>query len=337
MPTLQEIADELLIFRKYPSNEYDRPTLIEIFPGISYLDAGEILINTDNPMLKAIGYWTVGRTLGTKEKRLNMENIGYFCKSMYYNDKFVPVLISLGNFGMRIRIPGGNFLTMEDFFLRAVHYSSPGNLYATNEMHGYSLSLLASSMKESMKYSILLLDGRVFTQRGLYMEAFRVSPYNPDILAIFAENLEKYEIVTFPDGKSFTKIQLFYEALVRGGRKMPIYGSIACIMDPEDTITLPPPDGRILGKNQLLLETLHMCPNFTPVKKYLQKNVTGSMSWSCHTHILYGNNVHILFATFLLTLQRLEDEKYLQLAHQAMIEDILTFWKWEDDSSWNRK
>lgn len=39
-----------------------------------------------------------------------------------------------------------------------------------------------------------------------------------------------------------------------------------------------------------------------------------------------------LFCTFLLGIQRLEDEGKIPLAHQAMIEDMLTFWTAFDSS-----
>ena len=110
---------------------------------------------------------------------------------------------------------------------------------------------------------------------------------------------------------------------------MAIYGSFACTLDDGETFTLP--NGCALTQKQLFLETLHMCPNFTPVKQQLTFMSKSTDQWSRIFHILYSDKTNILFSTLLLGLQKMEDQGLIPLAHQAMLEDALTFWTWGDD------
>ena len=50
-------------------------------------------------------------------------------------------------------------------------------------------------------------------------------------------------------------------------------------------------------------------------------------NWKRSYHFLYNGKTNVLLATFLLGIQRLEDQKILALAHQAMLEDMLEFWR----------
>ena len=67
--------------------------------------------------------------------------------------------------------------------------------------------------------------------------------------------------------------------------------------------------------------------------RYLINVVPKTTFWDIKIHHIFGKQTNALFATFFLSLQKLEEEKYISLAHQAMFEDMLTFWTLYDSSS----
>lgn len=69
----------------------------------------------------------------------------------------------------------------------------------------------------------------------------------------------------------------------------------------------------------------HTC---SPAYALLCSEIDPASPWSRTAHV--GSNTNILFATLLLGVQRLEDTETLPLAHQAMLEEMLTCWLWQD-------
>ena len=63
-------------------------------------------------------------------------------------------------------------------------------------------------------------------------------------------------------------------------------------------------------------------------REYLVKR---NKEWSRSTHSDFSKKTHDLFSNLLLGIQRLEDQGYLLLADQAMIEEMLGGWTWGDD------
>ena len=50
------------------------------------------------------------------------------------------------------------------------------------------------------------------------------------------------------------------------------------------------------------------------------KRISGSKHWSRKIHSTTGRHANNILSTFLLAIQRLEEEKIIPLAHQAMFE-----------------
>ena len=321
-----DIALEILNSKqKYLASKYADPTYTEVFPGINYREAGEILIQTDNPTFQSIGYWVIGRSITYNEGQFKgMNKITCFFESLKCDKKFTLAYISLGYYGIRTN--------RRQLYLKAVEYASPGNfIYTNNDMYAHVLSVLADSVGNTLE-KIKLHDGREFCKRELFFEALRLSPNNPDVLMLVAKNLQNDESITCPDGRTLTKIHLLLEALNNGHRAV-IYGHIGIFMNDTSTITLPHPDGRVLNKYQFLLESLNILPTFTPIRSMLSQKMTAQTQWTRPSHILYSSNTNMLFTIFLLGLQRLEDTKRIGFAHQMIFEDVLSFWTWNDDKS----
>ena len=49
---------------------------------------------------------------------------------------------------------------------------------------------------------------------------------------------------------------------------------------------------------------------------------------------MFSSDTNDMFATLLLGVQRLEETGVLPQAHQAMLEDMLEEWTWDDDSTY---
>jgi hypothetical protein len=52
------------------------------------------------------------------------------------------------------------------------------------------------------------------------------------------------------------------------------------------------------------------------------KRISGSKHWSRKIHSTTGRHANNILSTFLLGIQRLEEDKIIPLAHQAMFEDM---------------
>ena len=143
----------------------------------------------------------------------------------------------------------------------------------------------------------------------------------------------KLKSVTIND-QVFTKVDLLLKALElishtfqdQSEDLFRIYKYLGDAVRLKDDMCVTLYDGRVMTANKLFREAL----------KYdsedgwnLSMKITYDECWSQYSHHVF-TRANKLFATLLLVIQKLEEEKILDLAHQAMIEDMLTCYKFAD-------
>ena len=168
--------------------------------------------------------------------------------------------------------------------------------------------------------STLLPDGRKLNKLELYLEALRLDPLNCCALvgkgyALIGKNNQ--------DSRN-----LFIKAIECNPYYSEAYCGLAVITDSSIAITLH--DGRNLNKRQLFIEALRYNMDREDIRDFLcmTEPINDPWSWFKHSLGLCSKDVNHLFATLFLSLQKLEEKGTIDLAHQAMFEDMLAlFWK----------
>ena len=97
---------------------------------------------------------------------------------------------------------------------------------------------------------------------------------------------------------------------------------------PDNVVTVDLHDGRKMNKVQLIIEA---CILNNYYNRYTQDTLPDSTQWSIRSRVLWNVYTYNLFGTFLLSIQKLEEQGVIELAHQAMIEDIFTSWTLGDE------
>ena len=109
-----------------------------------------------------------------------------------------------------------------------------------------------------------------------------------------------------------------------------IYSDLAVLVK-KDTISAS--TGRVYNKRQLYIEALKCDPTRKNIKETLMLSANCTEPWSISAHMLnlYCGLTNKLIATLFLCIQKLEEQGLIDLAHQAMFEDMLSFFLEKDN------
>ena len=315
-----DLAEEL---KKTHIYVYPEDTKLIRFPNFTYLSAGELLSKSEDQKLKSIGLWAIARLLlGCSSYvfgRKQFTKLDLLFESIKCDPENFYAYTMLGKIiFISIILPDGNELTSEELFMFGIKY-------------GYSEAYynLASSIYDNKIY---IINDKPFTQIEVYMRAIELNPDNYKFYLTLCSHL-KLKSVTIND-QVFTKVDLLLKALElishtfqdQSEDLFRIYKYLGDAVRLKDDMCVTLYDGRVMTANKLFIEAL----------KYdsedgwnLSMKITYDECWSQYSHHVF-TRANKLFATLLLVIQKLEEEKILDLAHQAMIEDMLTCYKFAD-------
>ena len=164
------------------------------------------------------------------------------------------------------------------------------------------------------------------TKLQFFLESAKYDPNNPHVfysLAMTCAYYKKY-FITLHDKRTFYIQQLYLEAIKLGSTNPSVYIELAYSL-PYSLSTIMLHDKRHMNRFDLMIESLKFKFDLHIIHS-IQKTI--NYSWSRENHSLgLFYNVNKLFGTLFLGIQALEDKGILQLAHQAMFEDMLSlFW-----------
>lgn len=266
------------------------------FPQIRYFTGAQILASQEDLKLRATGFVALAHCL---------------------------------NFTSQTMLPDGRLLCDQELCLEAL-------VYEPNNAHAWIV--LGMAMKN--RHVITVPDGRNMSKRDVYIEAVRHMQHGACSPRLFASHycrlgaiLEGSERVTLHNGQVLSEVDLYDEALRFDSTFAHAYYNISSLLNTDEETRILP-DGRRMNKTQLLLQSLIFDPSDTDTLTELRSEMANCSTWTPRAHAVnvFRPKTNVLFATFLLGLQRLEETEVLPLAHQAMLEDTLECWTWRDDS-----
>lgn len=183
--------------------------------------------------------------------------------------------------------------------------------------------------------SVVLIGGQTLTKRQLHMKSIQCDRSNYTAycnLGLCLDNEKETISLDETGSQRLNRRQLFLQALNCNDRICHSYLCLAWDAGPTETIQLL--DGRRFSKQDLQIEAVICQPNnedaVLRLKSHMDSKFSQTLNWDRRKHVIFPMKTNILFGTFFLALQRLEDTGVLPLAHQAMLEDVLEGWTWLD-------
>ena len=297
------------------------------------------ILPSQNLKTKAFAFWVIGFSI-TEKIDIDIYNCGTpvsLTKTQCYFEALrCDITLAHVYYSMATVIkhneytwlPDGKRYTKKSLYIECIKYDPL--MYRAYSNLGH----LINSENEDDSDGFAIINGIRYENIDLYLEALKINPtyfmayYN---IAIHTNNGTQQ----LPDGRTLTKIELLIEAI----KYNPFfYGSYRALANtvPNNIFNVRLYDGRIMNKCQLYMETLIVNNIITTdsaiekTKIYIRSNLPKSTYWSIRTHLVYEKKTNHLFATLLLSIQKLEEKNILPLAHQAMFEDMLTLWTYGD-------
>ena len=319
--------NDLDLVQELTSNTYEYPCPIDWYsplkkyPEITYKDACIKLEKSNDPTIRSIGLWGLGRTYS--DNRICVNGISLDKEQLFLNAINIDPTNSYAYYSL------AEMMISDDKLIKLYN----GCTFNRIELCVKAIELCPKNCKpyhdlaiKTKKFPIALNDSRQFTKIQLLLESLKYTQcsYTYSALAFQIESTINV------NGKIFNREQLFIEA-----QKLDIYnpnayyGLAYIILDSDVTKRIKLYDGRELNKCDLLIHIIkwgHRRSDILIVKKHIKQL---NKYWNRDIHMLeiYDQKVNILFATLFLSIQKFESMGCLSLAHQAIFEDMLEFYQ----------